>query len=405
MLRYVNGLVRTDSQSFHREIKFHVPPKWKEDDSHLTVELSLPKLWYGHNVHLLYDWRQALELLREKLNEQFKLRTNVVLPSVHTWILNRVDICYAWRFPNQSFAQSFLDSLKCVRFPYKKPVIYPTTILFRGTTYSFKVYLKHPEFRKHDLKALIKQKCSLEWINHIERMAEGVLRAEATLRRQYLRDKGVTTVADLTASKTTVLFERWQAADNTELAMVLDWMLFRAKADGLPLSSAPLDGFSLDYEEAQLRVGDRVVNYPGGKAVFSCVEMPTYLMQTLLTKYVGSDPAMRKVDKVQQVLMTHYKPVKAGRLTSFWLYVKEFGETAAIDVYGRDSFYRSKRDLKKAGVSLLEPPSKGVVVELDATFIEDFRMSVPSAYVTNRYDDFRDSENILNLNQYRRAEA
>jgi hypothetical protein len=53
--------------------------------------------------------------------------------------------------------------------------------------------------------------------------------------------------------------------------------------------------------------------------------------------------------------------------------------------------------MKKAGVTLIEPPSGNNVTVLDKDFMSHFVMKVPSEFVTNRVDDFRDQSNVLNF--------
>jgi hypothetical protein len=104
---------------------------------------------------------------------------------------------------------------------------------------------------------------------------------------------------------------------------------------------------------------------------------------------------MQTVDEVEAKLASVYKPVKATRLTGLWLYVQKFGTAKAKATLGDRPYYRAKADLKKAGVSLVEPPSN--VIHVDRDFFQNFRFEVPSRFVTNRVDNFRNSENLLNL--------
>jgi len=334
--RRVDGLADTDQNSFHREIRWEVTPRYIEQQTYLTVELSLPKLWYGHNVELLYDYSDALNLLRVFLNQSLELRTCNALCPIEQWELKRLDCCYAWKFPSQMLAQQVLDSLKHLAYPRKQSHVRHTSIAFVGATYSFKFYLKHPEFRSHDLKALIKQKVPLEVVNSFEDKAKGVLRVEATLRQKYLDRIKVKTVSDI------------------------------------------------------LNFGTSNSDPSSGKRDF-----PVEVLQYFIRKFMGENVGMERPDEVKARLMQLYKPVKAGRLVSFWLYVQRFGDKDAKEVFGEDSYYASKRDLKKAGISLVEMPNKKNNVEQD--FLDKFRVQVPSEYVVNKEDNYRDGDNILNL--------
>jgi len=209
--RRISGLTETDQNSYHREIRWDIPKTYlppraelgdgkfiKSCKTFLTLELSLPKLTYGHNIHLLHEFTAAIAKLKKLLEKQFNFQTRSKLADIGQWQIWRLDCCYAWRMPSQQIAQQVLDSLKHLHYPRKKPIIYPTSIVFGGNTYSVKFYLKLPEFKAHDHKALTKARATKEWINHLEHKAHGVLRYEATLRRKYLERQNIKTIADLT---------------------------------------------------------------------------------------------------------------------------------------------------------------------------------------------------------------
>lgn len=399
-LHKFDGLMKTDSQSFHREIRYTVPHEWKED-SCLVVEFSVPKFWYGHNIFLLYDWFNALQEFRQQFNQQLELQGELELPALEEWKLARVDVCYAWRFPTQDLAKGFLNSLKTIKFPWKEPTIYRESILFRGASYSLKFYLKLPEFKKHDQKELIRQKASLEWINYLEKEAEGVLRVEATLRWLYLKRNNIVTVADLISDKCEFLWEDEQPKTEEEEAIIaLAIKVFRhhemtgdEKYDwddpNIPFEAVGFSHPNLLIEDIHLGA-----NIPKFKGIYRRVQTPAFVLQKLLHKYLG-DAAMRTVDKVKAALLEHYKPVKAGRLTSFWLYIQQFGSEEAKNIFGKDSFYDSKADLKKAGVSLVEPPKPTASSVVPTEFFNDFRFAVPSQYVVNPLDVDRDTPKII----------
>ncbi len=69
LLRRVQGLAETDQHSYHRSLMFDIQPTWREG-TRLFLEFSIPKLWIGHNIHLLYNWYDALQHL-QRLGHQF----------------------------------------------------------------------------------------------------------------------------------------------------------------------------------------------------------------------------------------------------------------------------------------------------------------------------------------------
>lgn len=408
-LRRVSGLLNADQESFHREIRWDVSPTYRAGEAFLIVELSLPKFWYGHNIHLLYDFVAALERLKNLLDNQFNLKTSGRLPKVWKWEVYRVDCCYAWRVPSQAIAQQLLDSLKHIHFPRKRPIIYPTAILFAGTTYSLKFYLKLPEFKTHDLKALIKANAPLEWVNHLESKAEGVMRCEATLRRKYLDRQNIRTVADLTRPLVQMEFEKDAYPEDCNLGLVIDAIvgyqtseldldssfdLWEVIQDGQRLN-AP-EGYEIWVADPRINNGETFTyRHTGAGFLVRKRDNPTAILEYLLEKFLGENRGMQHVDEVEAKLMEAYKPVKAARLVSMWLYVQRFGTQKAKEVFGHNSYYVAKRDMKKAGVSLVEPPKN--VIRMERDFWQSFQLEIPSPHATNHHDDFRESDNLLNF--------
>ena len=145
------------------------------------------------------------------------------------------------------------------------------------------------------------------------------------------------------------------------------------------------------------RTGLGVDEVTDGVIAFKNRDNPTAIIQFLLAKFIGENAGMQKVDEIESKLMEVYKPVKAARLMSFWLYIQRFGSAKAKEAFGHNSYYVSKRELKQAGVSLIEPPSGNNVTVIDRDFMRDFRLEVPSQFATNKVDDFRNSGNLLNL--------
>lgn len=406
------GLAHLDQHSFSRDIRWDVSSVYRPNETFLTLELSVPKFWYGHNIHLLYGFVDALNYLKIILNQELHCR----FADVMTWQVWRVDCCYSWRCPSQLIAQQMLDSLKRLHFPRKKPIIYPESILFAGGTYSVKFYLKLPEFLQHDRKVLLKDKASLEWINHLEDLAEGVLRYEATLRRKYLKRKKIETVGDLTKGSTKFEWSQEFYDLNEGLTKenevgflsiatlaVTDYVVGdKLKADPtladkmLKLGHYPLKDGEVFYAPPHVSsiFGDRQFLYGGGGFTVRIIDNPTNLLQYFLTKFLGDNRKMQEAEQVEVKLLQKYKRSKAARLMSIWLYVQKFGRAKAKDIFGDNPYYVAQRDIKAAGCSFVEPPK---VTSVDDEFLKSFDFSVPSPYVTNTVDDFRDSSNLINL--------
>jgi hypothetical protein len=410
-LRFIRhkGLIKSDQQSFRREIFWDIPEFYEMDNTYMTVEFSVPKYWYGHNIHLLYDYVKAIQVFRELIQKQL----NLVLPEVETWQVWRADICYAWRCPTQQISEQILDSIKKLHFPRKRPHIYADSIMFTGTTYSLKFYLKLTEFFAHDRKALLKADAKLEWVNHLEQMADGVLRCEATLRRKYLERKGIKTLADLSAKTTYFrnddeLKENYPGIDDDVVLNMITTICILQYLDKninismnnltLSIEGKFLDKFKEDYyfyaPKCEVKIGGQIEYFLGG-GFYTIIKPKTVeVLSEIITKLVGEHKGMETIDQIEQKLSKLYKNHKVADLVGFWLYVQRKGIKVAKERFNKDKFYRNKRALKEAGVGLVEPPK---IIDAADKFGKEFKFEVPSSYVTNRFDDHRDSDNLLNL--------
>ena len=408
------GLAFTDQHSFHREIRFDISTNYTPDSTFLTLEFSVPKFWYGHNISLLHDWLGALKHFRKLLQSQLHCR----FPKVKTWKVSRLDVCYAWRCPSQDIAQKLLDSLKRLHFPRTKPIIYPDAILFAGHTRSVKLYLKLPEFINHDRKVLLKSNCNFEWINYLEDKASGVLRYEATLRRKFLKQRHINTVEDLTNKFIDVQWSEEFCELNDYVVdsdNEFEWQCFclintfaLSKYFGSghrPVMSyneyhtvAFVDGEYYDAPPYTLGVKDgKTYSYKGGGFTAKKTNHVVELLNYFLNKFLGDNRGMDEAGQVLTKLENKYKSSKAFRLYTFWLFVQRHGSHTAKEKLGRSSFYQSKKDIKEAGCSLVEPPK---VRRIDEKFLKNFKLEVPSAYAVNQVDDYRDSDNVINLIPY-----
>lgn len=429
LFRRTKGLSNTDGQSFHRQLRWDIPHDY-EDDCSLMIEFSIPKYWYGHNIRLLFDFTKALNHLKVSLEQQFGLKGKARFPDVLNWAVLRADICYAWKFPSQRLAQTFLDSLKHLHYPRKKPIYYPTAILFAGRTYSVKIYLKLPEFKNHDRKDLLKQNAALEWIDYCEDIADGVLRFEVTLRGKYLKRQNIRSVRDLVRPFEVI---EWVEGDIPMNEVVKEIAISKVLCDHVasqlpsdpkafielvvpqllgenPLTATLKDGVNISFDAFTLNTSSviapmvrrlpvelQTARIEAGVIIYRKWDRLTMMARSFLVKFVGECAGMQRVDEIEAKLMEAYKPVKAARLVSFWLYVQRFGSAKAKETFGRDSYYYSARELKKAGISLIEPPSGNNITVLDQSFMQQFRMEIPSQFAVNQVDDFRDSGNILNF--------
>lgn len=164
--------------------------------------VSLCKLVYGENVHMLYNLVAACEVLRWRLVRDFGLDDLSVSP-VTDWTLSRLDLCYSYRVGAQA-ARRWLAWCGAHSMGRKSTLVYPNSVYYTGTSYTLKWYLKGPEFRRHDAIALVRGGRGPDKVRDLATIADDVLRLEVMVRARGLREwfhKREVKVTDVTADK------------------------------------------------------------------------------------------------------------------------------------------------------------------------------------------------------------
>ncbi len=147
------------------------------------VEFSLPKQKYNNNVEMVYA--SMIPDILESFREQLCKHLNETLPLLSEWIVYRLDVCYNWTFESKEKCQSFMGFIQRIDFPKKKKYVYDTSVMYKGTAYTIKFYLKGDEFKKHDFKALLKSDEDLA--HKLLNWAYKVLRFEVEFKKVYLK--------------------------------------------------------------------------------------------------------------------------------------------------------------------------------------------------------------------------
>jgi hypothetical protein len=182
---------------------YHINVFLNEGDHKFSVEFSAPKVLYGHNIYLLYP--NKFELVLQKVKSQLEETFDIELPHYKYWILQRLDVCYAWKLQSEEDAYIGFLLLQIYEYDRKRMQVNATGFVYKGSAYDFKVYMKHPEFLVHDAKRFkgkggfrhIQYSQRLELIDTLADLARGVLRIEITMRKDqvdYLFGKEDTTL-------------------------------------------------------------------------------------------------------------------------------------------------------------------------------------------------------------------
>ena len=148
----------------------------------IFFEFSVPKYKLGNNVEMIKasELPEALEMFRKELCEKVKDE----LPPLSEWIVYRLDLCYNWTFESKEKCQSLMDFIQRIDFPRKTPIRFGNSLMYKGSAYTVKFYLKGDEFLKHDFKELLFKDENnthqlLDW-------AHKILRFEVEFRKTYL---------------------------------------------------------------------------------------------------------------------------------------------------------------------------------------------------------------------------
>ena len=379
------------------------------------MELSLPKFWYRHNIWLLYDFSKALDKLKELLETQLEIKFIYWME----WEIFRLDVCYAWKCPNQDISQSLLNSLKKLNYPKKQKVVYEESITFLGATYSIKFYLKYPEFMKHDYKILKKQNIGRDNLRKLQNEALGVIRCETTLRRQYLKKNDLIHICQLYDGGTEYTDDEQLRKNYPDIQENYNLRQFVAACIvkyhkpkcTVSLTDYGIECSDIEYEklwsggvfnapQCEVEINDALVQFKGGGFISEFTPDYVEKFNTMIGKLIGEHRGLNEIDKIKEKLESKYVQSKAARLIFFWISIQRFGSKEVKRITGDDSFYRSKRALREAGIGIVEPVR---VINAAKRFKRDFKFEIPSQFVVNGTDHARGSEDVLEFPSQKEA--
>lgn len=147
------------------------------------IEVSLPKVAYGHNVALVYP--QQIPSLLQRIEMAFVEEFGDIT-SYKKWQIQRLDTCYAWKFPDNDTALQIIKFLRTLEYPAKKLHVYKDeTVTFGGRSFSITYYRKEQEFVRFGYKKLLRDGHT-RIADEAKLLSKGVLRYEIRLFRQKL---------------------------------------------------------------------------------------------------------------------------------------------------------------------------------------------------------------------------
>ena len=148
----------------------------------LFIEFSIPKYEKGNNVEMIYP-HNLVNIMEKMQAELFKHLNYFELPPFSEWIIYRLDVCYNWIFKDKAEAEYVMNFIQRIDYPKKQKYIYNTSVMYKGSAYTIKFYLKGAEFKKHDFK-----KIEFDRAINLQMWADRIVRFEVNFKKNYLND-------------------------------------------------------------------------------------------------------------------------------------------------------------------------------------------------------------------------
>ena len=152
-------------------------------DFAISIEGSYHKFSKGFNSHDgFYDFQKLCNLIIGNVENFYKIE----LPQLNNWYVLRVDIACVYDLQTQQNISNYINNLRLLSFPRRKPKFYKDESLYcTGTTSTLKIYNKLLEFRKHDMKKFINTNFCLDnYMSYIQ----GFIRFECEIKKKKLED-------------------------------------------------------------------------------------------------------------------------------------------------------------------------------------------------------------------------
>ena len=156
-------------------------------------EFSIPKYVYGHNLEQYpLNKPDVIYELKEFFNKFIEENYQIKVP-LHDIRILRLDICYNHHFDNtiqKHQHKKMIIQNGHINFPARNVTKYGNdTIMINYDHYSFKMYDKGAEFKKHDYLELCKdENFGIEETNKLQLIADKILRFEISYRKPKISD-------------------------------------------------------------------------------------------------------------------------------------------------------------------------------------------------------------------------
>lgn len=168
----------------------------------IKIEFSVPKQIYGNNIEYAYfrDIVPLLERIKQSLELTFGIK---FIDNPKLWEVQRIDIC---EYIPSTNIDMLLERIKSTSYSRQSKYVYPTSVMFKGRTFSTKVYKKGDEFFKHDFKRIFA--INPEMAIKLHNSSRSLLRMEIGYRSEFLKkhlNLKKVTVIDIIKNKKIIL--------------------------------------------------------------------------------------------------------------------------------------------------------------------------------------------------------
>lgn len=161
----------------------------------ISFNFAIPKYLYGTNV------LQFIRYYSQSPQDIYRY----LLEFMHGWVrkhliqtidlkdieLTRLDFCYNQFFNSKHDSLTYLKEQKELLTKHARSTKndyrnYETSLFYTTKRYSFKIYHKGTEFKKHDKKQLIKNNPTKESLDTLQEISDRILRYEVTFRKAQI---------------------------------------------------------------------------------------------------------------------------------------------------------------------------------------------------------------------------
>jgi len=180
---------------------YHLSYIYNISQNFISFNFAVPKYLFGTNIfQFIRIYSQSSDTIHQYLMDfmtGFCKKHFIQSVDMMDVELTRLDLCYNQFFNSKADALSYLEQQKPLLKKYGRSSKnrvrdYETTLFYNTKRYSFKIYHKGTEFKAKDRKELIKKNNTGEGLDHLQEIADRILRYEVTFRAaqiNYLFEK------------------------------------------------------------------------------------------------------------------------------------------------------------------------------------------------------------------------